>query len=95
MNMVYKTSVIPISREPLQVTVEADSETGETFLHVGSWAAIRPFLVKHVVKGTDFSIVDAGLSGDLPQTFDLEASEVLISESRFTAVKKIVPKSQS
>jgi hypothetical protein len=87
--MTFKVVVIPLGPEPLQVTVEAQSESSPTFLYVGSWKGIRDFLIRHLTSGGEFSIIENDLRRDRLQRFTIEASEASLSSAEFNPVKRI------
>ena len=78
--MVFRVHVLPISRGSVDVSVTAEpTSSGSTFLRVGAWTDIRDFLAQHKVSGVEFSDIEIELHKDRPMSFDIDASETVLS----------------
>ena len=59
------------------------------FLRVGAWTDIRDFLAQHKVSGVEFSDIEIELHKDRPMSFDIDASETVLSLAQFRTIKKL------
>ena len=88
--MVFRVHVLPIPRGSIDVSVTAEpTSSGSTFLRVGAWTDIRDFLAQHKVSGVEFSDIEIELHKDHPMSFDIDASETVLSLTQFRAVRKL------
>ena len=89
-NMVFRVQLVPISREPIQVTATTEPTSSSTaYCYVGAWRDIRGFIALTVRKGRAFADIENDLRKDLPVSFDIDATESALSLARFNAVKKL------
>ena len=87
--MVLRVHVLPISRGSIDVSVTAEGTSGSTFLRVGAWTDIRDFLAQYKVSGVEFSDIEIELHKDRPMSFDIDASETVLSLAQFRTVRKL------
>jgi hypothetical protein len=82
--------VIPISREPIEVTATAEPTfSSPAYRYVGPWKSVRGFIALTATKGFSFDDIVNDLHKDLPVSFDIDASEPILSLAKFEAVKKL------
>jgi hypothetical protein len=88
--MIFRVQVIPISREPIEVTATTEpTSSSPAYRYVGPWKDIRGFIGLCIAKGFSFDDIVNDLHKDLPVSFDIDASEPILSLAKFEAVKKL------
>ena len=85
--MVYRIMVVPLSRVPLDVSVTAKTDAGSAFHWVGSWIAIRLFMVIHMVTGNDIAGIEDDLRKGTERSFDIDTTEALLLLAEFSPVR--------
>ena len=88
--MIFRVQVIPISRDPIEVTATTEpTSSSPAYRYIGPWKAIRAFVAAHAAKRFLFDDIVNDLHKDLPVSFDIDASESILSLAKFEAVRKL------
>ena len=84
--MIFRVQVLPISGlATVEVTAEARS-SGLTFRNFGWWTNVRDLLARNLVGAVQFASIEAGLSRELPMSFDIDTSPEALCSARFARV---------
>ena len=88
--MILRMQVIPISREPIEVTATIEpTSLSPAYRYIGPWKGIRGFVAAHAAKGFSFDEIVIDLHKNLPVSFKIDASEPTLSLAKFEAVKRL------